>query len=365
MGNTVSVIKMVESLPASIRWASEAASKSVTRSKTGQTTSLDSTYIQGWLPQKFAVTMFQTLVEIGAKQGNQKATNAEITNPKSKYPLWTKYYGYRRSLDGALALDKWGSNYESWVRVTEPPDVISFVCRKLKRYFNLPEESLNSIVVNYYFDGASTYIPAHRDTTSSLQENSSIYCLSLGAVRDFVLCSTADAGKYVKSDLQIEQEFRVEQGDLFVLGPRTNETFCHAIPQESAQSGMRISIIFRTVDKSFIDLHAAPRLAVYDGTNKQRIFSAQCVTTTGFNDLGKREHLADLVNYREAQKRLRREIARKLAPPTSTCQDGDTAISAAEDDVRSARNVSSVNTANELVTGKHNLIDKMHNHLVF
>lgn len=247
--------------------------------------------------------MLEFLTEIGEKQRSHAVLSSGKVQPKSKYPLWAKYYGYRRQLDGARALDRWGSNYESWIRVAEPPEILAGVCKKLKKQFNLPAEALNSIVVNYYFDGTSTYIPAHRDTTTSLQDASAIYCLSLGVARDFVLCSPTDAGKHVKSDMRISHEFRVRQGDLFALGPQTNETYCHAVPQECAQPGMRISIMFRTVDKSFIDLHAPAQPVVY-ANNVRRIFTAECVTTTGIADSGTREHIANLISTRELQKRV-------------------------------------------------------------
>ena len=77
-------------------------------------------------------------------------------------------------------MDRWGSYHESWCRVLEPCDELKVVAEKIRKLFDLNSNSCNSMVVNYYFDGDTTYIPAHRDTVHCLEDNSSVYCLSLG-----------------------------------------------------------------------------------------------------------------------------------------------------------------------------------------
>jgi len=71
------------------------------------------------------------------------------------------------------------------------------------------------MVVNYYFDGDTTYIPAHRDTVHCLEDNSYVFCLSLGAERSFVLSSNDDIGKYKHDELQIAKEWRVTHGIIY------------------------------------------------------------------------------------------------------------------------------------------------------
>ena len=48
------------------------------------------------------------------------------------------------------------------------------------------------------------------------------------------------------------KEWRVGHGDLFALGPATNERFLHAVTRE-ADAGLRVSVIFRSITKSYID----------------------------------------------------------------------------------------------------------------
>mmetsp|Transcript_19594 Transcript_19594/g.27983 ORF Transcript_19594/g.27983 Transcript_19594/m.27983 type:complete len:96 (+) Transcript_19594:605-892(+) len=79
-------------------------------------------------------------------------------------------------------------------------------------------------------------------------------CLSLGASRDFVLIeSVATAGGFEKSSLSVAREWRVGHGDLFALGPATNERLLHAVTREPGGTGMRVSVIFRSITKSYID----------------------------------------------------------------------------------------------------------------
>jgi alkylated DNA repair dioxygenase AlkB len=274
-------------------------------------TFMDSTYIQSWLSNEEADQLFHCLAAIGEAQRPKDTSIANRLH--SKYPLWTKYYGLARKKDGARALDRWGSYHESWTRVSEPPAALAQCAERIRQHFNLPPEAkfVNSMVVNYYYDGQSTYIPAHRDTTACLQEDSTIFCLSLGATRDFILCGNSDAGKYSYDDFtHVEKKYSVSHGDLFALGAKTNESYCHCVPQESHIQHMRISVIFRSVDKSFIDLdgrNVQEKVAFY-ANGKEKVFSAECVTTTGYDDEGQREHIADLITTRERLKKEKKLI---------------------------------------------------------
>lgn len=270
---------------------------------------MDSVYIKSWLGEHEASELFNQLSEIG--RDIRPSDTAEAAKKRAKYPLWTKTYGYKRIKDGARALDRWGSYHESWVRVEEPPTPLKRCAERLRKRFNLTNDDVNSMVVNYYYDGSNTYIPAHRDTTACLADGSQVICLSLGASRDFVLCANEDAGKFDKSTMAIEREWRVGNGDLFALGQKTNIDFCHAITQDHHVQHMRISIIFRSVSRSFIDLDNAPNKAAVYSNGNRKFFAADCITTSGYHDAGTREHLADLITEREARKKATAEkIAR-------------------------------------------------------
>ena len=235
---------------------------------------MDSVLIRGWLTKEESLTLFEHLKDVGEKHNHPRTDKRKPSFVR--YPLWSLYYGFRRKKDGARALDRWGSYHESWCRVMEPTDILAKYCAKLRRDFHLSDESVNSVVVNYYYDGDTTYIPAHRDTTACLEEGTHVHCLSLGAARDFLLTSNEDTGKFEKENMTIEREWRVRDGDLFSLGDNTNAAFLHAVPREKALSKMRISVIFRSVDKSFINLEGERRHVEYASGNIHT-FSAECI----------------------------------------------------------------------------------------
>lgn len=272
----------------------------------------DSSYHQSWLSESESKALFMHLKAVGEEKRPRNDTSSQVS---IKYPLWALYYGLKRQKDNAVAVDRWGSYHESWLRVDEPSAEIAVCREKLKKYFGLSNSSINSIVVNYYFDGDSTYIPCHRDTVACLEENSSIYCLSLGATRSFILTGNECCGQYQRDKLKIEKEWRVGNGDLFSLGPITNENYCHAVPIEPALKSMRISIVFRTVDKSFVDLNG-PSKSVNYANGKIKKFTAELLTTKGFDDEGLREHVADLISKREDDKRKRICITKEAHQPT-------------------------------------------------
>lgn len=274
---------------------------------------MDSVYVSNWLNKEDADGLYDCLAVIGEKNRPKDILLANLQ--RSKYPLWTKYYGLKRQKDGARALDRWGSYHESWIRVEEPPALLVDVAKKLRTHFHLPEDAVNSMVVNYYYDGDNTYIPAHRDTTACLEENSHVICLSLGASRDFVLCANEDAGKFDKEDMTIVREWRVQHGDIFAIGKTTNEDYCHAVTRELGLSKMRISVIFRSIDKSFITYDCEEKIACYK-SGKTKAFRAECIATKHYQDEGIREHIADLINAREETKRRNAAVNTKSDSPT-------------------------------------------------
>ena len=131
---------------------------------------MDSSFHKNWLPSVEADRVFNHLYEEG-KHMHVKMKEMQANNDNVKYPLSTLTYGVKRVIDGALALDRWGSYHESWCRVQEPTEEILKLCDSVRTYFRLPSNALNSVVVNYYWDGSSTHIPAHQDTVVCLDEN--------------------------------------------------------------------------------------------------------------------------------------------------------------------------------------------------
>lgn len=138
--------------------------KRVSRPSTTQQKFMDSVYIKSWLGNNSADDLFEALKSLEPQP-------YDLTKSQQlKYPLTTIYYGVARRKDGARALDRWGSYHESWCRVREPPECLNKLRDKVVRDFGLSPDGANSIVVNYYWNGSNTYIPAHRDTVACLED---------------------------------------------------------------------------------------------------------------------------------------------------------------------------------------------------
>ena len=73
---------------------------------TQQTSELyeDSSYHRSWMTTEEADALFQHLKEVGEKH---RPREADSSSASMKYPLWTLYYGSKRSKDNAYALDRW------------------------------------------------------------------------------------------------------------------------------------------------------------------------------------------------------------------------------------------------------------------
>lgn len=102
----------------------------------------------------------------------------------------------------------------------------------------------NSCVVNYYPD-LSMGLGPHKDKTLDLEPSSPILLVSIGASRELVLRHAAGSSP--------EQRITLRHGSLFVLGPRTNKKWTHAVPAATAATGgdaasaRRLSLTLRCV----------------------------------------------------------------------------------------------------------------------
>ena len=120
-------------------------------------------------------------------------------------------------------------------------------------------------------------------------------------------------------------------GDLVALGQKTNEDYLHCVPKEPSVSKMRISIIFRSIDKSFINLGtvsiyslipsiviiiitiletAENKIAIY-ANGKEKSFKAELISTKSYCDDGEKVHIVELINTREkakAEKKLEKQL---------------------------------------------------------
>lgn len=109
--------------------------------------------------------------------------------------------------------------------------------REMKsRVENVTGDVYNYVLINYYPDGNSK-ISAHKDDEKSLDPETSIPCISLGATRKVIFRRNGFAPK--KTELT--------SGSLYIMSPPTNVYWTHEIPAESEVREGRISLSFRNI----------------------------------------------------------------------------------------------------------------------
>ena len=99
------------------------------------------------------------------------------------------------------------------------------------------KEPINSVVANCYRD-RDACIDLHSDKTPDIQRETSIWTISLGDTRRFELH---------KNDGSEQLFINLTPGSVFQIGPLTNASFKHSIPQMKHSVGVRYGLTFRTL----------------------------------------------------------------------------------------------------------------------
>lgn len=198
----------------------------------------DSYLIDNVLPADIASTCFtalkneaewQTMLHRGGEVPRLVATQGKV-EPDGSIPI------YRHPADVIPELKPWSPTVEAIKTIVEAK-------------LNQP---LNHVLIQYYRSGED-YISEHSDKTLDVVKDTSIVNLSLGAQRTMVLRTKKSRGEE-----RTTQRIPLPHNSLFVMGPRTNESWLHGIrqdrriivdksPEEMLEAGERISLTFRTI----------------------------------------------------------------------------------------------------------------------
>ena len=95
---------------------------------------------------------------------------------------------------------------------------------------------VDSCLVNLYRDGGDA-VAWHGDTVRRVLATPLVFTVSLGARRQFLL-KPAGGGPVVRG-------YTPGEGDLIVMGGRTQHEWLHAVPRDKRASGARMSVTFR------------------------------------------------------------------------------------------------------------------------
>ena len=101
-------------------------------------------------------------------------------------------------------------------------------------------QACNHVVVNQYPDGDS-YIGYHQDKDETFEIGSSVLTVSLGTER------VMNLKKFKGRKIGKMKSILLPPGSLFVLGPKTNAKWKHAIPKSKKVLGRRVSLTYRAI----------------------------------------------------------------------------------------------------------------------
>lgn len=160
-------------------------------------------------------------------------------------PTWLRRYGYPGFQYGSMR------SYRDVRTVPGLHNIMEALCQHL--VYNDRGVELNHAILTCY-RGADDNIGFHSDKMRDITPNTPIISLSLGEMREFHFgqADPKDAMQTITT-----HKFVLRSGDLFILGPKTNAAYKHAIvPVDQEQVirrdprvkvGPRISIVLRDI----------------------------------------------------------------------------------------------------------------------
>jgi alkylated DNA repair dioxygenase AlkB len=102
----------------------------------------------------------------------------------------------------------------------------------------IAEVKFNAVLLNLYRDGNDS-MGWHSDDERELGENSIIASVSFGAARRFIFRR--------KDDRHLKVELNLGDGDLLIMGGKTQQFWQHQVPKVSREVEPRINLTFRAI----------------------------------------------------------------------------------------------------------------------
>ena len=157
--------------------------------------------------------------------------------------------------NGEYGLYRWGQEKRDWHRVEDmPPELLAVVDEIVKVFGVRP----NHAIATYYHNGKEQWIPVHQDKAVSIgskggvESQTTIFNLSLGAVRPFIITTLACLGEKERGKLEIVDEFPMQFGDLYAMTGDINSRFGHCVAKDPSVQDLRVSYVFRCVTKDLV-----------------------------------------------------------------------------------------------------------------
>lgn len=169
------------------------------------------------LPEELRCTkeIFKELLEMKPKErGKVKIFGKEIDVPR-----WQQTYGRDYYFSG---ITHKGIELKN-----------EYIKRLLKYVREESKEDYKEVLINWYMDGKE-YIGPHKDNEKEIVKNSTIYSISLGATRDFII-----------SNEEYKKKIELENNDVLMMCGEMQKRYKHSLPKRLRVKEPRINITFR------------------------------------------------------------------------------------------------------------------------
>ena len=157
--------------------------------------------------------------------------------------------------NGEYGLYRWGQEKKDWHRVEDMPQELLAVIDEIEKVFGVRP---NHAIATYYHNGKEQWIPVHQDKAVSLgskggiESKTTIFNLSLGAGRPFIITSLDCSGEKARGKLEIVDEFPMQSGDLYAMTGDINSRYGHCVAKDPSVQDLRVSYVFRCVNKDLV-----------------------------------------------------------------------------------------------------------------
>ena len=85
-----------------------------------------------------------------------------------------------------------------------------------------------------------------------VENQTTIFNLSLGAMRPFIITPLSCLGETARGKLEIVDEFPMQFGDLYAMTGDINSRFGHCVAKDPSVQDLRVSYVFRCVSKDLV-----------------------------------------------------------------------------------------------------------------
>ena len=159
------------------------------------------------------------------------------------------------------------------------PEPIKELVDKINSKFYNSGDKINSCLVNKY-SGNDAFLPEHSDNESSIDPESSIFTISIGAKANIVFRDISDV---------TESKHLCESGSLYYMSRHSQDFFSHRINKSDMGEEVRYSLTFRVVGWCFKN-----STCVIGDSNTGKLKFGTEVGTFGYTMPGKREWAATI-----------------------------------------------------------------------